>query len=97
MHECSPYINSYGRSFTCITGMVFAGLKSRMVFACSYQYLAISNEQNVDKRHESSCKYVNYERLQLTCTCREFSAISDKLSKILRDDMLLERKLSIAW
>ena len=63
MHEYSPYSNSYGRSFTCITGMVFAGLKSRMVFACSYQYPAISNEQNVDKRHESSCKYVNYERL----------------------------------
>ena len=41
MHECSPYSNSYGRSFTYITGMVFAGLKSRMVFACSYQYPAL--------------------------------------------------------
>ena len=76
MHECSPYSYSNGGSFTCITDMVFAGF---------HMYLSISKDQNVDKQHEASCKYVIYERLQLSCTCRKISAIADKLSKILRD------------
>ena len=54
---------SYGRSFICITGVVFAGLKN---YAGLYMKISLSNVQNVDKRHEVSCKYVNYERFQLT-------------------------------